>query len=294
MSDARVVAVTGANGYVGSIVAKAAKSRGTVVALVRTPQRSDDVAWSFADDPQALTAALRSRAVTDLVHAAWHMKAGSMSEMKRTCVAGSARLFDAARAAGVRRLIFISTISAFDEARSAYGRSKVLTEKTALRCGAVVIRLGLVYGHGVGGVFGSLQGIVRHSILVPLVGFGMAPQYLLHENTLAQVIKRALNGDFDGETRPITLAHPQPLPFREVVARIAAAENRRVILVPVPWRLLYFGVSMLERLGLDLSIRSDSLLSLIYQNREPDFSALANYRIEPAAFSDWQRPGGQA
>ena len=103
---------------------------------VRTPRKDDDIGWSFsAADLHALAATLRERGVTDLVHAAWDMKASSMREMEASCVAGSARLFDAARAAGAQRLIFISTISAFDQARAAYGRSKLLIEKITLEAG---------------------------------------------------------------------------------------------------------------------------------------------------------------
>jgi nucleoside-diphosphate-sugar epimerase len=292
MSKARVVAVSGASGYVGSIIAQAARSQGRVISLVRAPQTDEDISWSFsAADSEALTAALRERGVTDLVHAAWDMKANSMREMNATCVVGSVRLFDAARAAGVQRLIFISTISAFEQARAAYGRSKFLVEKSALDAGDLVIRLGLVYGGKAGGVFGEIQDVVRRFRVVPLIGSGMAPQYLLHEQTLSLVIKRALQGDFDGEMRPITIADPQPWQLREVVARVAVAESRKVILVPVPWRLLYLGVSTLERLGLNLNIRSDSVLSFIYQNEAPDFSALLKYDIRPAAFSDWPTLG---
>jgi nucleoside-diphosphate-sugar epimerase len=100
-----------------------------------------------------------------------------MRQMEATCVAGSARLFDAARAAGVQRLIFISTISAFDRARAAYGRSKFLVEKLALERGGLVIRLGLVYGEKFGGVFGNIRDVVRRFRVVPLIGSGMAPQY---------------------------------------------------------------------------------------------------------------------
>jgi hypothetical protein len=129
--------------------------------------------------------------------------------------------------------------------------------------------------------------------VVPLIGSGVAPQYLLHEETLVQAAKRALNGDFDGETLAISLANPQPWPLREIVAKIAVAENRMVILVPLPWRLLYSGVSTLERLGLGLKVRSDNVLSYVYQNKTPDFSALEKYGIEPKAFSDWPTPDDQ-
>src|SRR5215469_4113906 len=108
MSDA-VVAVTGANGYVGSLIVSALKSEARVICLVRVPRSAEEIAWSFDVDPMALEAALRQHRVTHLIHAAWDMKANSLTAMERTCVAGSSTLFAAASAAGLDRLIFIST-----------------------------------------------------------------------------------------------------------------------------------------------------------------------------------------
>jgi nucleoside-diphosphate-sugar epimerase len=286
---AQVVAVSGATGYVGSVIVGAAGSIGKVIGLVRVPQRIDDIPWSFATtNTQAVAAALRQRGVTDLVHAAWDMKTSLRHVMEKGCVEGSARLFEAVHVAGVQRLIFISTISAFDQARAVYGRSKLLTERIALQAGGVVIRLGLVYGSISGGVFGTIQNAVRRSRVVPLIGLGSTPQFLLDEATLAAVTLRALKGEFDGEKDAITVAHPQPWPFHELVTQIAAVERRKVILIPIPWPLLYFGLSTLERLGITLNVRSDSVLSFVYQNQAPDFSIMHKYGIEPAAFANWR------
>ena len=96
-----VVAITGANGYVGSLIARALVAQANVVSLVRRPRAPEDMQWSFDADPAVLETAFRRRGVTHLIHAAWDMKANSLSALERDCVAGSARLFAAASAAGV-------------------------------------------------------------------------------------------------------------------------------------------------------------------------------------------------
>jgi nucleoside-diphosphate-sugar epimerase len=276
-----VVAVTGANGYVGSLIAEALRPEARVVGLVRTPRGAEDIAWSFDAAPAQLQAALRARDVTHLIHAAWDMKANSLAELERVCVAGSSRLFAAAAAAGIGKPIFISTISAFAGARSAYGRAKLAVEEMALGRQGVVLRPGLVYGDGEGGTFGNLKKIVRTARLVPMIGNGRAPQYLLHEQTLAEVVRRAIGGAFDGAARPITVAQPEPIAFRALLEYLAASEGRTIMLVGLPWRLLYFGVRMAEAIGLRLSFRSDSVLSFIYQDSSPDFGAMEEYGIDP-------------
>jgi nucleoside-diphosphate-sugar epimerase len=280
MKTLPVVAITGANGYVGSVIADALQNEARILGLVRSPKGPDQILWSFDTDSKGLTNELRDRRVTHLVHAAWDMKATSLWELERSCVRGSGALFAAAESAGVQGLTFISSISAFDGARSAYGRSKLEVEAMAFQAGGAVLRLGLVYGDRGGGMFGSLQQVVRISRFVPMIGDGKTPQYLLHERELGHVIRRAVQRDFAGDGNPITVAQPQPMRFRDVLLHIAAEEGRSVSLIPVPWRILYAALWSAECLGLQLRLRSDSILSFVYQNSAPDFSQMRRYGID--------------
>jgi len=213
------------------------------------------------------------------------MHAVSLQEMEQTCVRGSAALFDAARRSGVERIVFISSISAFEGCRSAYGRTKLSVEKMLSEEANVVFRPGHVFGAKPGGVFGSIQRQVRTSRVLPIIGSGRTPQYMLHEKTLSESIVRAVSGDFD-HTRgaPITLAHPTPWRFRDLVRSIATAERRNVTLVPVPWPLLFGGIRAAEALGLKLPFRSDSVISFVYNDREPDFKLLHALGIKPIPY----------
>jgi nucleoside-diphosphate-sugar epimerase len=285
MSTTPVIAVTGANGYVGSVIVDALTDNAEVICLVRNPKGSDEIRWSFGCDVELLARTLRDLGVTHIVHAAWDMRANSEAEMEKSCVAGSRDLLSASQKAGVQNYIFISTISAFDGARSAYGRSKVKVEELFRQAHGLVLRLGLVYGNGTGGTYSSLKNIVRNARIVPLIGDGKAPQYLLDAATLGQVIRRAVRGEFNGETRPLTLAYPKPIAFRDLLLQIARSERRQIFLVPVPWRLLYLAISTAEQLGIKLNFRSDSILSFIYQNHAPDFGVMQSHSIEPIEFS---------
>lgn len=271
--DARpVVAITGGRGYVGGVIGDGLAAVASVAPLGRTgvPGRRlalEDGVGAMADTLGGLGAGV-------LVHAAWDMAAATLPEMEQGSVQGTARLIDAARIAGVNRIVFISTISAFDGAVSAYGRAKLQAERRVRAAGGVVLRLGLVHGPRSGGVFGAIRDSVRRSRLVPLIGDGAAPQYLLPEAALVEVVRRAVCGDFDGETGPITVADPRPVAFRRLVERIAQAEGRAVTPVPVPWPLLFAGLWSAERLGLRLGVRSDSVISFVRQDPAPDFTPL--------------------
>jgi nucleoside-diphosphate-sugar epimerase len=285
MSNVPVVAVTGATGYVGSIIVDALRRCVTVLGLVRTTESPDQIRWSFDAEPDVVARELRARGATHLVHAAWDMSASCESELERTCVAGSRNLLMAARQANLKQVTFISTISAFEGARSAYGRSKLEVEELFHQENGLVLRLGLVYGERPGGAFGKLRQVVRSSRVIPMIGNGKAPQYLLDEGTISDVVRRAVAGEFEGETAPVTLANPEPIALHDLLHRIARAEGRAVTLVPVPWRIIYLTLYAAELLGLRLNVRSDSVLSFVCQNVAPDFGAMARHSIRPVRFS---------
>ena len=131
----RVCALTGAHGYVGSALRRALTAAGwTVVSLSRRENLAgDEIRWSLEDasasGPNALREELRRRKVSAVVHAAWDLRLVRPRDLERVNVQGSLRLLDEAQAAGVPRFVFISTISAFDEAESDYGKTKLAVER---------------------------------------------------------------------------------------------------------------------------------------------------------------------
>lgn len=284
MNSGGTCALTGPTGYVGSTIRAGLQEESTIVALTRRASNDLSIPWSFESD-RDIADDMRAHHVEVLVHSAWDMRANTLSELNRICVQGSKRLYSMAARAQVKRIVFISTISAFDGARSAYGKSKLEVEKMTKDAGGVVLRPGLVYGPAPKGVFGSIRDQVRKGKIVPLIGDGRAPQYLLHEDTLKNVIVRAVRGDFaKSQGAALTIAHPKPWRFRDLVSKIAENEGRTVTLLPTPWPLLYTALRAAEVLNLTPPIRSDSVISFVYQNPQPDFSALTEYKIEPILF----------
>jgi nucleoside-diphosphate-sugar epimerase len=280
-----VCAITGAHGYVGSGIVESLRGHVQVIALARNPSSESDIRWSLTGD-EDIAPMLRHRKVSSLVHAAWDFRAVTQEEIWRVNVEGSIRLFKMAREAGIQRLVFISTISAFTGARSLYGQSKLAVEAAAAQLNGIILRPGLVFGKGPGGVFGSIRQQVHNGRFIPLIGAGRAPQFMVPEEVLAGLVADAAQGRFDREAgRPITIANPTPWPFRELVQSIARAEKRRVTLIPLPWQLLYAGLRLGEILGQRLPFRSDSVISFVYQDPSPDFSALEALGISVPAYT---------
>lgn len=263
-------ALTGANGYLGGLIArKLAASGWDVLPLVRNP-KPGQVAFTLGEPvaPDALAGCAA------LLHCAYDFGQVAWRNIARVNVAGSQKLFAAAAAAKVPNTVLISTISAFEGCKSHYGRAKLLIEAQAREIGACVIRPGLVYGASPGAMFGRLVQQVRTSSLLPMPGNGQQLQYTVHEDDLTEAILRGLTAS-PAPSAPVTVAHGAPISFSDMMRAIAARMDRRVTLLPTPWQAMWLALATTESVGLRLRLRSDSLISLMNQDPAPDLNAEA-------------------
>jgi nucleoside-diphosphate-sugar epimerase len=271
----RIVAITGTHGWVGSCLARYFREQGwRVRGLVRKPSPTslevgDEVPFRLGEEipPAALAGA------EALIHCAYDFGPRTWPEIERTNVQGTQRLFAAAKQAGVARLVLISTMSAFPAAKSLYGRAKLEMEQIAAAHAALVLRPGLVYGDHAGGMYGSLVAQVRKSGVIPLIGGGTQVLYLVHEQDLSDLARR------------FCAAHEQPWTFRQILEEIARRLGRKPKFIGVPWKLVWLVLKTAETLGLRLGFRSDSLISLVNQNPEPDFTQGAAVGFHPRPYS---------
>ena len=265
-------AITGASGYVGHAFVREVERRGgQPVELGRRPSRPGGEYLPYtlgATDPDTIGWG----GVEALIHGAYDFRLTDPQEIGRINVEGSVRLLQSAHRHGVRRGVFISSFSAFEGCRSHYGRAKLRIEAEALRLGYAVVRPGLVFGGQPGGTMGSLWKVTAISPVLPLIGDGSYPQYLVHEDDLAAFVCGLCESGEPLPGRPLSAANPERVPLREVIRRIAARQGKRVLLFPVPWPLVLGGARLLEALRLPSPFRSDSLIGLVYQNPAPDFT----------------------
>jgi nucleoside-diphosphate-sugar epimerase len=264
-------AITGSAGYVGSAIAGYFAARGwDIIELVRrpTPGSTKEFGYRLTDNPSKIP----WQGVNAIVHCAYDMRLTKWEDIHRVNVAGSIRLLEAARTHGVERGVFISSLSAFPGCKSYYGKAKLMVEEEALRLGYAVVRPGLVWGDKPGGVMGGLTRAVSRGKVVPLIGNGTYPQYLIFDEDLARLVFELCNGSEPRPRRVISAAHPQKISLRSLLEKIAARHGRKPVFIPVPWRLLFVGLKTLEALHCPSPFRSDSLIGLVFQNPSPDFS----------------------
>ncbi|MBO0684250.1 MAG: NAD-dependent epimerase/dehydratase family protein [Candidatus Dormibacteraeota bacterium] len=257
---APVVAISGASGYLGRGLCSCFQDHGwRVLRLVRSPRpgQSSDRRYDLADQPDPGLLA----GVDVLVHAAYDLRLSRRDEVWRVNVEGTVRLLEAAERAGVGRIILLSSLSAYAGTGQLYGQAKLAIEAAAQALGAVVVRPGLVYGEQPGGMVGTLRRLTRLP-LVPLVA-ARSGLYPVHEDDLASTVV-ALAAVPDLPPGPIGVAPTEPVPFRTILAALAAADGRRCRFIPLPWQLVYASLRLAELLRFPIPVRADSLLGLVH------------------------------
>jgi nucleoside-diphosphate-sugar epimerase len=144
------IAVTGGTGFVGQALIDAAQARGCEVrALARKPQPPRaGVEW-IAGDLAAPGALARLVAGAEaVVHVAGLTSARHPAEFEAANVAGTLAVIEAALAAGVRRMVHVSSLSAREPGLSHYGASKARAERLVKASGLdwTIVRPPAVYG----------------------------------------------------------------------------------------------------------------------------------------------------
>ena len=270
--SASTCAVTGANGFVGKNLVRRFHALGwRVIALLRHPGQvaADIEARRFVlGDPVAPD---MLAGVDVLVHTAYDFSMRKWADILRVNVVGSEYLFDAAARAGVKRQIFISSMAAFEGCRSDYGRGKLAAEDFATIRGGVAIRPGMIYSKESGGIAAQIMTVACKYPVIPMIGRGDYPLYTCHIDDLCDlIIHTARAGELPGGI--LLAANASPVTLLGLVE--AASDSRSRVILSVPWRWVTAGLWMLERIGLRLAFRSDSVVSLVHSNPAVDFNAL--------------------
>jgi nucleoside-diphosphate-sugar epimerase len=267
-SPMKRVLVTGANGFVGRVLCKTLEARGLTVRAAARSARSESVAaaeqvvlgeigattdWSQALDGVDCVVHLAARA-----HILGDAAASSGAYFE-TNERGTQRLAVEAARAGVRRLIYLSSIKVNGEETSgppftaadvpqpqdAYGTSKWLGEKHLLEVSAgssmeaVIVRSPLVYGPGVRANFLRLLRLVDKQVPLPL-GAIHNRRSLVSVWNLCDLLSNVLDSSA-ASGRTWLVSDGVDLSTPDLMRQIGSAMHRSVRLLTVPVGVLMLG-----------------------------------------------------
>lgn len=304
-----LVLVTGASGFIGRrLVLSLAREGWEVRAAART---RDAVPGARGVHPVALgdisqpvewrrlvNGATQVVHLAGLAHANPHVPEARYIEVNARPVG---TLAEAARDAGVKRVLLVSSVRAQTGATAAevvaermtpapsdaYGRSKLAAERiladalTGTSTDWTVLRPVLVYGEGVAGNMRSLVSLARSPLPLPFASLA-GHRSLLSIDNLASAVMFLLSADA-ASRRIFLLADPEPVTVADVARTIRSALRRPARLVRVPTGAMALASRMLglreawDRLAGDLVVDTAALRALGWRPLESTAEGLSRW-----------------
>ena len=163
--------ITGSSGFVGSNLCIYLENEGHKVYQCSRDLKNKSKVYFDLEKEKHLEIAILKK-IDVLVHCAYNFNFNSLEKNRKINVSGSEKIFIAANKFKIK-IIYISSISAFRNSYSIYGKIKKEIEDIANKYNAIIIRPGLIYSkQSQGGMFGSIVNLVKKIPILPLIDKG--------------------------------------------------------------------------------------------------------------------------
>ena len=217
------VAITGGTGFVGRHLVENLDPSDTVVISRRTGVELDDV--------DALATAVQGCEV--VAHCAGINRELGDQTFNRVHVDGTRSVIDAARRAGVKRIVMVSFLRARPDCGSAYHETKWAAEELIRASGLeyAILKFGMIYGPG-DHMVDHVAKAVRTLPVFGTVGYREKRVRPVPVEDAVKVLLAALEGRVPNQT--VAVMGAEELELGEAVRRIAGVADRHPLYVPLP------------------------------------------------------------
>ena len=269
------IAISGSNGYLGKRIRNSLAKEGyKTIGLCRNPRHKDDLKFALNGD-LINDQIFKKNKVDAFIHCAWDLGNLNENQSHKINVIGSKKILDEAVKSGVKKIIFISSMSAYENCESIYGRHKLEIENYYLKKNASIIRPGLIWGNKKkGGMYKKLDDASKLPFIIPVIFSRKQYLYMIHEEDLIQFIKNEVRNKKNSASIN-SIANPKPFTLKEVIKICQIRNKKKALLVLMPWQIVWITLKMAELLKIHVPFKSDSLIGLTKSNPNPHFSAYA-------------------
>lgn len=264
------IVITGANGFVGSNIARTLKDSGFyLVGISRQAALLEHIDETFKGTlGKPLEQVYEKHKIDVIIHCAYDKN--DTKDIVNTT--GTSLWAEQAAENNVNLQVFISSISARPGSISPYAKSKYQLEQWFTKNNHLSFRLGLVIGNG--GLFKTMMELVKKLPVFPLIDGGNTLTYLSDVETTGKItrdlVKRNNNAD---RGRVWNLYQPEPYKFKEILKAIKSCFNTFCLLIPVPYFMLAIPLFVIEKIKwIKIGINRSNLLGM-RQNEVPEMKS---------------------
>ena len=284
------ILVTGATGFIGTyLVPRLLESGHLLCCFVRHSSdisvlpysKIEIVRGSIVDLPELIEALQGREAVIHLAH---DTRSNSTADLRRINAEINRNLVSACRESGVKRVIAISSTAASALTPSEYGSAKQEMEAIFAESGLefTILRPGLVYGPGTRGVFWDMVKMLQDSPIIPIIGKGTYPLYLVGIDDLVTAICRCL--EYSNTTsKQYDLA--EEMAFEKFLDLLIDILKVKKLKLHIPVAMAYFLADVGEKLLSKPPFRRDQIAGLLAEKSVGIQLAARDLGYSPKDFS---------
>jgi uncharacterized protein YbjT (DUF2867 family) len=267
------IAVTGAFSYSGKYITKRLLERGEqVITLTGHPNRPDPFGGKVKAYPLDFDEAGMTRSLQDvdvLVNTYW-VRFDKGENTQPRAVENTHKLINAAKAAGVKRVVHISITNPSAKSHLPYFWGKAANEKTVMESGMsyAILRPTVLVGHE-DILINNIAFLLRRFPFFALPGDGSYKMQPVYVDDLA---KLAIEGVYSKENYVIDAVGPDIFTFKEMVGLIGEKIGAKRPLIPVPPRLALLAAQVLSLFVSDVILTPeevDGLMAGLLVSKEP-------------------------
>jgi nucleoside-diphosphate-sugar epimerase len=227
-----ITAITGSTGFIGGQLATRLSSEGHEIVRIGRRSTGKEIVIAPLDRVDELRNAFAG--CQTVAHCAGINREVGRETFQRVHVEGTRNVVEAARRAGVEKIVLLSFLRARPDCGSPYHESKWAAEEIVRESGLdfTIIKAGVVYGRG-DHMLDHLSHAFHTFPVFALVGFEEKTVRPLAVEDLVHVMRASLI-DRRLKRQTIALVGPEEIFLSEAVRRVAEVVNKQPLMFPLP------------------------------------------------------------
>ena len=298
-----MILITGATGYIGRhlvsrLVAQGERPR----CLVRNIKRASSIlpagtlAFVQGDTTSPASLGTAVQGVDTIVHTAFitaDLKQSAGNRYQETNVQGTANLVEAAKKAGVKRIIVISGLGTKPDKPGSYMQGRYLAEKMVKESGLdwTIVQPSVLFGKDAPFIKG-LTDLIRTAPVVPLIGGGKIMFQPIYVEDVVTVIIKVLQEPERTKNKTYTIGGPAYYSFTQIIDALLQAMHKKRIRVPAPTPLVGIGAAVMEAVLPKPPLTKAAMTLFTFDNTTDLHSVERDFGFTPMSFTTYLKEHG--